>query len=557
MLGRLLVGQYLNGSFDPQAFPESFRPVAERLNGAEPDDRQDIWSEFLSFRPDSDEIIEAVSEADVEGVLPDAEDHDDWPDLRIGGLPPVEDFPLEVLPLPARRLVEEGAEAIGCPHDYLAVPAIVTAAGAIGRSVSLLLKRDYFASGSIFSATVGHPSDGKSPAIKTVSRGIRRIDKELAEEYHEAIRAWEDEVAANPKAKSKPPRPRPRRIDIDDATMEVLPLILADNPRGLVMIRDELTALMMGMNQYKGGKGNDRSTLLKIWSGDAIKKDRVNHEDHAPIRCNHPCLSIVGGMTPGMLEEMVDPKGRIDGFTERFLIAYPDSRSVPEWSERGIPDETLEDWTKLVERLWIRPLSHHEGQSVPHVMRFTPEGKACWTCFYNRHSEEMNDESFPVHLRGTWGKMREYAGRLALVLALMHHAADPTSNPLDVPNAGPDAVEKAWTLIDYFKSHARRVHAAIQGGPGLGGGHVTQAIVEWIQGGGLTSFSERDIKQARRWITPEELSEAIEFLVQRNAIRLQPTLESESRKGRPKTPTYDVNPRLLNTQNTQNTQNED
>ena len=28
------------------------------------------------------------------------------------------------------------------------------------------------------------------------------------------------------------------------------------------------------------------------------------------------------------------------------------------------------------------------------------------------------------------GKLREYAGRLTLILTLMHHAADPTADPL-------------------------------------------------------------------------------------------------------------------------------
>ena len=103
----------------------------------------------------------------------------------------------------------------------------------------------------------------------------------LDAEHAQAIERWKDDKPAQDGKKGKPPPPpKPRRIDIDDATMEVLPLILADNPRGLVMIRDELSAFILGMNQFKGGKGNDRSNALKIWSGDAIVKDRVGHENN-------------------------------------------------------------------------------------------------------------------------------------------------------------------------------------------------------------------------------------------------------------------------------------
>ena len=146
---------------------------------------------------------------------------------------------------------------------------------------------------------------------------------------------WKLDAAGLPKGSKPPPPPKPRRIDIDDATMEVLPIILADNPRGLIMIRDELSAFILGMNQFKGGKGNDRSNALKIWSGDRIVKDRVNHENNEPIRCPHPALSIVGGLTPDMLGELADPRGRADGFIDRFLLAYPDPLPVADWSEPG------------------------------------------------------------------------------------------------------------------------------------------------------------------------------------------------------------------------------
>jgi hypothetical protein len=337
--------------------------------------------------------------------------------------------------------------------------------------------------------------------------------------------------------------------------METLPLILADNSRGLVMIRDELTAFVLGMNQFKGGKGNDRSNALKIWSGDHIKKDRVNHENCVPVRCPHPALSIVGGLPPDMLGALLDPKGRADGFLDRFLLCYPDLLPVPSWTERGISEETTEEWCRLMARLWMRPLNVKEGRSVPHVAFFDPEGEKCWQEHYNAHAAEMNAADFDPALRGPWGKFREYAGRLALILALMDHAADPTADGLAVPYVGPRAVRNAWQLVAYFKSHARRVYAVIARGSGIGGGKVVSAIVAWLRAGERLSFSERDIKQERRWIDPEDLASALKYLADRNAIRARPDPTDRPQGGRPPSPTYDVNPALLNSQNPQNTQN--
>jgi hypothetical protein len=356
---------------------------------------------------------------------------------------------------------------------------------------------------------------------------------------------WKQEAAATAKGSRPPPAPKPRRIDVDDATMEVLPAILADNPRGLVMIRDELSAFILGMNQYKaGGKGNDRSNALKIWSGDRILKDRVNHENNAPIRCPHPALTLAGGFVPDMLGELVDPRGRADGFVDRFLLVYPDPLPVADWSDRGIPEDVAADWRWLIARLWARPMDVKDGRSVPHVAYFTPEAETRWVERYNTLSAEMNAADFPPSLRGPWGKLREYAGRLALILTLLHHAADPAADPLIVPRVGPRRVDDAWRSIGYFKGHVRRVHAAIASGPSSGTTRAVKAIVDWIRDGRRASFTESEIGQARRWIGAD-LADALSFLIGRGAIRDRPAPQTGPKGGRPPSPAYDVNPLLL------------
>jgi hypothetical protein len=505
---------------------------------------------FLVGRPDRDEIIKDLADADPDKPTPEADEPpDDWPPLRLGALPPAEPFPVDDLPESAARLVIEGAAAIGCPQDFLGVPVLAVAGGAIGRSAALLMKPGYFASATIFAACVGPPSDGKTPALKAVGAAVRRIDEGLEAEYMQALERWQEEssrLGPDGKKQKPPPPPKPRRIDVDDITMEALPLILADNPRGLIMPRDELTAFVLGMNRFKAGKGNDRPNALKIWSGEAIKKDRVTHENHAPIRCPHPCLTIVGGLPPDMLRSMADPQGRADGFLDRFLFTYPESLPVAAWSERGVPEDTAADWSALVGRLWERPVADKDGRKVPHVARFTHEGKAEWHRHYDAHVAEMNAPDFDPAFRGPGEKLREYAGRLALILACLDHAADPTRDTTTVPDVGPSTVVGAWRLVAYFKSHARRVHAAMALGSGIGGGPVVKAIVDWLRNGPNLSFSEHDIKQARRRIEPEALERSLAYLTTRNAIRERPPV---STGGRPGSPVYDVNPALLATQN--------
>ncbi len=536
------------------AVSERRRPMAERLAAKPLGDRVAEFRAILGALPPEEAaaLEDAIDGINSDGPPPSpeatTEAADPWGPLRIGDPPKVEPFPTDVLPPAVADLVAEGAKAIGCPPDLIAVPALAVAGGVIGRSVSLLLKSNYFASSALWTAQVGVPSDGKSPALAIASEPLRRIDRVLQEEHEEAKARWaaENEAAKQSEKKARPTAPpRPRRIDVNDTTIECLINRLSDNPRGLVMVHDELAILLGGLNQYKaGGKGSDRPTVCKIWSGKSILRDRVQNDNHEPIRCPHPSLSIAGALTPDMLGELIDERGRGDGFMDRFLFTFPDAMPSPEWSEDGVPDDVADGWAKIVGRLWERPLAVKEARSVPHVATMTLRAKAVWAAKHDGHAAEMNDPSFPPSLHGPWGKLREYAGRLALVLALLDHGADPSADAVAVPDVDERHVTNAWRLVTYFKSHARRVYAVVHLGVAGPEAVAVKAIVGWLRDGSHTTFTERDVKRARSWITPDVLSKALSHLTKSNAIRPQETPQGTVKPGRPPSPTYDVNPSL-------------
>jgi len=104
-----------------------------------------------------------------------------------------------------------------------------------------------------------------------------------------------------------------------------------------------------------------------------------------------------------------------------------------------------DDWCAMVVRLWSRPLTMKDGRPVPHVVRFTRPGMDRWRKHYDAHAREMNAPGFPAPQRGAWGKFRELAGRLLLVLVLIGQASDPTANSDAVPEAGDLAVDAGRT----------------------------------------------------------------------------------------------------------------
>ena len=280
------------------------------------------------------------SEPKPEGTATAPDEPEPWQPIRLGELPSVPSFPLDVLPEDIAQFVTEAAGAVGCDPGLVAGPLLATAGGLIGRSASLQLGSNWFAQPCLFQASVALPGDGKSPCLDYATAPVRDIDRGLAEAFEvekEVYRSAVDDFELAKKQKNAPssrPRPPvPRRVYVDDTTLEAAFRVLSGNPRGLLMIRDELSALVLGLNQYKGGGGSDRPNLLKVWSGKSVLIDRVLNEFGEPIRIPHPLLCITGNLPPGMLVEMVNRRGD-DGLIDRWLFVYPDRRPKLKSSQR-------------------------------------------------------------------------------------------------------------------------------------------------------------------------------------------------------------------------------
>ncbi len=396
--------------------------------------------------------------------LSDPDGADGWPPLNLEEMPAAHPFPVEVFPPTVARFVRTVAEAIGCPMDFVTLPTLIVAGAAIGRSVSLRLKPGYFTSASLYGMNVGGPTSGKSPALDTVARSMWRIDEELHEasralkaEYEEALEAY-----ADAKRGEKPPKPNKPMLEsavLDDVTVEAVAAHLAINPRDLLVVRDEGSAWVASLDQYKAkGKGSDRQFWLSVLFGKPVRVDRKGNLDLEPLRIPHPFVSVVGNLPPDMLGELADRRGRADGFNERILFAYPDPAPRPYWTETGIPEEETAEWAGIVRRLRERSMTASDGRYHPQVVGFTPDARSAWVAWYNSHADEVNDPNYDRADLAIEGKLCDFAGRFALILHLLDLASDPTRGEVGPIASVPQvAVEGAVALWDYFRATHRRV----------------------------------------------------------------------------------------------------
>jgi hypothetical protein len=151
--------------------------------------------------------------------------------------------------------------------------------------------------------------------------------KRYAEAASAIDKVWRDQVVRAIKDKKAPLErpadaevpdqpPRPRVITMDTST-EALQRLLADNPRGLLPVRDELAGWVGSFDRY-GGNGADRSFYLECWNGGAYVSDRIKFND-VPLRIKHTSLAILGGMVPDRLGAALADAD--DGLPARFILS--------------------------------------------------------------------------------------------------------------------------------------------------------------------------------------------------------------------------------------------
>ncbi len=453
------------------------------------------------------------------------------------------EFPIEALPDPCRVFISEASAAIGCNAAYVGVPLLATLAGSIGNSAVIELKRGWCEPAVIWSLTIGESGTTKSPALDRVLSPLHRTQLDLVRDHQHTMADHEQALAlhaadfASWKAKGRakggpppeePPEPTCPRIIVSDTTVEALAVILAENPRGLLLARDELAGMLLGMNQYRGGKGADAQHFLTMHGARPLVIDRKGATGGGKklITVPRAALSITGTIQPTILRQALGRDHFENGLAARFLFAAPPSKAK-RWTEAELSEGTERQLAELHKRLLFQGGEPDEwGEIQPQVLSLTPSGRATWVSFYNEHAERLADLS--GDLAATWAKLEGYAARLALVVHLVRREW------FDLSLEAQDAVDEASvnagvTLSRWFAGEAQRLFGLF---------HETddqreqRELVEWIRRkGGVVG--NREAQRSRRFANSEESYKALVALVDAGLGHWQEVPTTE-RGGRPK-----------------------
>ena len=465
----------------------------------------------------------------LDGVAPN-----DWLPPILDDKVPAVPFPLDVLPAAMEDLVSEISQNVGTPAETFLLPALTFTGTMIGNTIGLQLKRRWIERPLLWTAFVVKPGNGKTAGIDQAMSPLMTIFRKLLKDY-------KAELDNTPESKKDRLDPLQRLI-VNDITWEALAKLLAGNPHGVAMYQDELSAWLLGMNQYKSGAGNDEANWISSWSGMAIVVDRKGQDGQIPVIAHRPFASVAGGIQPDnlhLLKRFVELR---DGFMDRMLVTYPEA-VTQEWFDTSVSASAYGEYEAMILRLWERKTyKGDDGEPLTEAVHFTEEAKERWVEWYNALCQEFSAPDFPEHLEGAWSKHRIYCARFALLLDVLEQAYMPHWSGL-TRDVGLRSLEGAIRLVSYFQSHFKRVHAAIKGEKDRNAAAV--AILKWVVGAGRRRFTEAEAKENFRrsfGTDPTALPNAYMWLRDRRCIRLCQRTRIVYRAGRESSLTYEVNP---------------
>ncbi len=437
----------------------------------------------------------------------------DWAEPKPipSGLLPVERFDSAMVPEAVAPWIMDVAERMQCPPDFVAVAMMVGLGSVLGRKIAVRPQRytDWFEVPNLWGCIVGRPGAKKSPAMSEALRPVERLEAEARKSNAEAQILHEHAIAehkikqeaatkvardaaknnsqvSGPLIFEKPEAPKIKRYRCNDTTYEALGVILADNPNGVMVFRDELVSLLKTLDREDNAAA--RGFYLTAWSGvsgytfDRIMRG-VTHIDAA-------CLSLLGSTQPGKLAAYV---GRAlgggegdDGMMQRFsLLVWPDD-DAPFVEVDRYPDSAAKEaaFNAVVRLDALTPEQVGSERGEFDTLPFLRLDEGAGTAFASWHAD-LEGRLRSGDLHAAMASHLSKFKKLVPALALINHLADGGTGAVTEA-----AMRRALRFAAYLESHALRAYGSGRQAEVA----AAKAILSRIRRGDLPAeFTARDV----------------------------------------------------------------
>ncbi|WP_432799644.1 DUF3987 domain-containing protein [Poriferisphaera sp. WC338] len=429
-------------------------------------------------------------------------------------------FPLAVYPSELQDFLSSASISMCVDAAMFAVPLLSVVAAAIGNSRVIQLKENWLEPHVLWTSLIASSGSRKSPAIDLVTAPLVAHQSKLMLDYEIELAAYRD---LDKEQQNKTKMPMAKRVVVNEPTIEALVQKLQQNPRGLLLSRDELSGWFGDFNRYRGkGAGGDEATWLTVHGARSLIIDRKTG-DFPTLHVPRAAVCVTGGIQPGVFRRICTDNNFVEsGMAARLLMAMPPEH-VSRWNNEQIDSQHLKRYSDAIgQLLTLKP------QLKPVQVPLSTDAEEAYAGFYNANGLAMVGAHDAI--KSVRAKLEGGAGRLALALQHLHWAYEggdaPYPSEIDV-----EVMEKAITLTRWFDAESVRVYRSLFSMTGENA--ELQKVVEAVKELGGTATA-RDLARRKGYHNSKQAEDLLEKLVEMGIAKKKPTKKT-NKGGRPTT----------------------
>ncbi len=370
------------------------------------------------------------------------------------------------------------------PPEFIAVALLVAYAATLGTTHVIQPKskdKDWNETPVLWGGIIAPPSAKKTPCMSVALKPLKFAQKYLTKKYqnevkkmnvksklyekraknleeqaHKVFEEGDEEAASDLLQQSEEIRaqivkPVERKIMVNDATVEALGVRLGGTDDGVLMMRDELSGLLV---DFKDERSSARPFYLEAYNGSG--EYTIERITRAPVFIKRHAVWVLGGIQPDKLLPFLHARkhgGDNDGFLERMqLLVMPD---IPE--SQYVDESTDIDETFLVTRIedqFLRAAKvGFDENGLSHIVRFDSNAQQSWATWMQQHSLKVISAS--KDMQPVLGKQPGVCARIALIFHIFEGNA-----ASDLVSA--TTLDKAIRFLEFLESHQYRIFGSCE-----------------------------------------------------------------------------------------------
>lgn len=476
---------------------------------------------------------------------------------RRGGLP---GFPEDVFSPALSDWLSRSSRGAGTLPDHVAVPMIGVTSSLIGKARRVQASTSWIEPVTCWASVVAQSGDRKTPGLKVITRALDQIEAENAPTYadlnfkHQArvekakaeLKRWHKACADAIAEKREPPRMPIEAVDpgdfihpslhVADCTYQRLAKLCTVRPRGMIQIRDELTALFTIMKSTPGSG----PFYLEAWNGGRFVVERVGKDLRFVV--DNLLVGLIGGFQTDKIACAF--AGDEDGMYGRFLYGWP---ATPPYNP--LSDDISEvdpEFQSLLTKLIRLPSEDEKGNFSPRTLQLSAEARTEFEGY--RQFVDRTKRGIEGREQQWLAKSETHVLRLAGTLTFLNWASMSSRSGVESITAAlePSRIDQRFMtdairlVQEYFWPHARAVLRQI----GLTDRHQhIRRVLRWIRAHDQRVISLKDIRRDALGgnVDSEQTRTLVDRMIVAGWLRKEPIIKTG---GRP-LERWTVNPRIF------------